>query len=473
VFARPVWVVHVFVVGLATHNLVAAELYAAGVRGVTLDVISAWKELLLAIAVLGVLRAGAYKRRLDAIDLLALLYAGFVVVYAVIPQSALAGAATHKGELYALRHDLVPFGAYVLGRGLALNRDEIRRVGRTIVTTAAAVAAFGLLDVFLVPLSWWRASGAPGWFTSQLGFSYQGLSGLPENFIYNTGDEHPIRRLVATFLSPLASSYLFAAAVLALAAWGLTRRIGSGRARGAFVGLIGVLTAATLWSHARSTELALAAALLVLAWGRRDTGRRAGVLALIAVVFLGLSTVFAREYPHLGPRATFTQTELDCQRAHAHGLPCSADHNTITKAASVASTGKQATAGFETDASTSSHWASLRGGIETVLHHPQGYGLGNAGSTAARTGVKIEAGESSYTELGVETGLVGGLVFVAWSLLLFVRVVHRAPWLGAVVGMVLLLGLQTDVIGVPWLGYVVWALAGSAAGLTRPPATSL
>ena len=73
VFARPVWVVHVFVVGLATHNLVAAELYAAGVRGVTLDVISAWKELLLAIAVLGVLRAGAYKRRLDAIDLLAAL----------------------------------------------------------------------------------------------------------------------------------------------------------------------------------------------------------------------------------------------------------------------------------------------------------------------------------------------------------------------------------------------------------------
>ena len=124
----------------------------------------------------------------------------------------------------------------------------------------------------------------------------------------------------------------------------------------------------------------------------------------------------------------------------------------------------------------SSHWASLRGGIETVFHHPQGYGLGNAGSTAARTGVKIEAGESSYTELGVEIGLGGGLVFAAWSLLLLVRVAGRTPWVGAMFFMVLLLGLQTDVIGVPWLGYVVWAVVGSSAvcaGAPRQAGTSL
>ena len=60
------------------------------------------------------------------------------------------------------------------------------------------------------------------------------------------------------------------------------------------------------------------------------------------------------------------------------------------------------------DASTESHWQSLRDGIETVLQHPQGYGLGNAGSTAARTDVQIKAGESTYTELGVDTGILGG-----------------------------------------------------------------
>ena len=58
----------------------------------------------------------------------------------------------------------------------------------------------------------------------QLGFTYKGLSGLPENFIYNTGNEHPLRRLVSIFLSPLATSYLLVAALLLAVAWWLRLR---------------------------------------------------------------------------------------------------------------------------------------------------------------------------------------------------------------------------------------------------------
>ena len=43
----------------------------------------------------------------------------------------------------------------------------------------------------------------------------------------------------------------------------------------------------------------------------------------------------------------------------------------------------------------------------TVVHHPQGFGLGNSGVTAVRTHVTPKAGESTYTELGVELGLLG------------------------------------------------------------------
>ena len=32
-----------------------------------------------------------------------------------------------------------------------------------------------------------------------------------------------------------------------------------------------------------------------------------------------------------------------------------------------------------------SHLTALRDGVETVVEHPQGYGLGNAGATALRT----------------------------------------------------------------------------------------
>ena len=79
--------------------------------------------------------------------------------------------------------------------------------------------------------------------------------------------------------------------------------------------------------------------------------------------------------------------------------------------------------------------------------------------TAARTHVKIEAGESTYTELAVETGLVGALIFIAWSLAIFRRLTGT-PWLGASFAAILFLGLQTDVIGIPWIAVVVWALAG-------------
>jgi hypothetical protein len=97
------------------------------------------------------------------------------------------------------------------------------------------------------------------------------------------------------------------------------------------------------------------------------------------------------------------------------------------------------------------------------VHHPWGFGLGNAGVTAERTKVTPKAGESTYTELGVEAGLAGALLFVAWSLALLRATLRRRAWLGAAFGAVLFLGLQTDIIGVPWIAVAVWSLAGDGA----------
>ncbi len=79
------------------------------------------------------------------------------------------------------------------------------------------------------------------------------------------------------------------------------------------------------------------------------------------------------------------------------------------------------------ESSTSEHLTSLRDGAKTVLKQPWGFGLGNAGVTALRTNVTIKAGESTYTELGVETGLLGGLVFIVWSLSLLRGVLDATP----------------------------------------------
>jgi hypothetical protein len=424
---RPVWTLHVLIVGLALHNLVMSLLWRAGVRGGVLTVISAWKDVLLLLAFLAVVPR---IRRLALPDVLAVLFGVFVVVYGVLPQSWLGGGATHKGVLYAARHDLLPVGAYFLGRGLDLTERERSRLCRTVLATAAFVAVFGLVDVYAVPLSWWR--GSAGWFRDQLGLDYgKGLSHLPQNFVYNEGNNVIFRRLTSTFLSPLASAYLL---VVALFFVPLRTRWGAA---------LGVLLfAAVLWSHTRAALVALVAGLLVIALARRAWRPLAYAVA-VGVVALG----FVKSYDHFAPRAHFTPSEQAAQEQNA-AKPANANvsHDPTSLG----------------ESSTSEHFASFREGVRTVAHHPWGFGLGNSGVTAMRTGVKIEAGESTYTELGVETGIAGGLVFVAWCLSLLGATLRRRVWLGAAFVAVLVLGLQTDVIGVPWIAVVVWAFAGDA-----------
>ena len=426
---RPVWALHVLVVGLALHNLVVSQLWRAGVRGAALTAISAWKDVLLAAALVALFVAR--RGRLFSpgwCDWLALAFAAFVIVYGLIPQSSLGGGATHKGVLYAARHDLLPVEAYLFGRALALTADEVRSLLRTVLATAAGVAALGLLDVYLVPLSFWRH--ASGWYVHQLGLDYKGVSGLPENFVYNAGNANVFRRLTSTFLSPLATGYLLVVAVLALVAVPYRRRLG--------LALGALLFAALLWTHTRAALVAFVVGLVVLA-----LLRRAFVPLALAVLVGIVGLVFVKEYEHFAPRTHFTATELRYQEHHAKTQP------SVSNDAASAN-----------EASTREHLSSLRDGLRTAFHHPYGFGLGNAGVTAERTKVMPEAGESTYTELAVETGIAGALVFVAWSLLVLRRLFPE-PWLAAAFAAMLFLGLQTDIIGIPWIAVVVWALAGS------------
>ena len=431
---RPVWILYVFVVGLALHNFVMAELWAAGVRGTALDVVSAWKEVLLALGIVLVLRERRWSLRFHPtlVDWLAIAYGAVVLVWGVIPQHWLDGGATHRGVVLGVRHDLLPVAAYFFGRGLAMTQRELRRVGATILAASAAVAAFGFIDIYAIPLSWWRHSGAPNWFTKQLGFDYQGLSGLPENFVYNTGNEHPLRRLVSFFLSPLATSYMLVTALLVSAAW-------LGRLRPRLILWIpttALLFAGLLWTHSRSSYLALAFGLVVFAAVRprmaaraaRRRGRRRRLRARLR----------ARLPAHRARARRTRSWSSQCQRYHAHhpatpmdcARPGGRRRPWRPRSSRPRSAGEPAVNGLS-DASTESHWQSLRDGISTVLHHPQGYGPGNAGSTAARTGAAIKAGESTYTELGVDTGLVGGLLFVAWSLALLLGLLRCGGWIAA------------------------------------------
>jgi hypothetical protein len=433
VWQRPVRALFLFVVGLALHNLVASLLWGAGIRGGPLDAILAWKEILLAVALARVaadaLRARRLPFRPGAVDALALAFAALVCLYAILPQSALGGGAGAKSVLYGLRHYLVPVGAYFLGRSVAV---PWRRVSWTILAVGAAVAAGGLVDQYLVPLAWWRYdSGAVGYFRHQLGFDYKVPGGLPENFVLNTSGG-PLRRLTSSLLSPLGSAYLCVVGLL-LAPW---RRAAAPLAALAFAGL--------LFTVSRSAVLGLALGLAAVGISLR---RPWPLAAAVAVAAVGIG--FAAAFPSFGPRTHFFASDQAflTQNARAHGgLPGGAP-TTVNVG----------------DPSLRAHWAQLKAGVRTVVHHPQGFGLGNAGSTASRFGVRIRAGESNYTELGVDAGLAGAVAFIVWSLALLARIALRRPFVAGALAAVLAIAVQSDAIGVPWLAYCLWWLAGSAA----------
>jgi len=459
VWRRPVAALYLFVVGLAVHNAVMAALYAAGVRGTTLTAITAWKEILLAVALARVAVVALREHRLPfrpgVVDWLALAFAALTLAYALVPQSTLGGEAGRRAVALAVRHDLVPVAAYFLGRSLRLGRGHLRRLGWTLLGTAGAVAALGLADVYLVAVGWWRTNGVVDYFHRHLGYDYHGtglrrepdgtLAGLPENFVYNVGGDRPfLRRLVSTFLSPLASSYLFVVALVGAA--GVLRRW---RPPAIALGLLAA--AGLLWTFTRSALLAVAVGLVVLALVRRRPHELAAAVAVVAV-----AVAWAHVFPRIGPTGTWTRTDLAYQHELATRSP-----GTSNAAASV------------NESSLREHWTSLRDGVRTVVHHPQGYGLGNVGQTASRTNTPLLAGESNYTELGVELGAAGALLWIAWVLALLaalVRAAREERWAGAMAAAfaaILALAVQTDVIGDPWVAYCVWALGGSLA-LVRP-----
>src|SRR6266571_5413323 len=401
VWRRPIAALSLWIVGVAVHNTVGAALYGAGVRGSALTAIQAWKEILLAVALARVvadaLRARALPFRPRAVDWLALAYGVVVCIYAVIPQHVLDGAASHHAVGLALKHDLIPVGAYFLGRALIVRRQQLIPIAWTLIGAAAVVAAWGLIDDYVIPISWWRHSAVVPYFHKQLGYDYHGTGGLPENFIYNVGSDKPfLRRLVSSFLSPLATGYMLTVALLfAAAIWRRSRLL---------VGACIVVAAGLLFTFSRSSLIALAAGLVVLAFVQR---RRLPVA--LAAATIGVSVAWVHVFPSIAPTGHFTNADL-VQQHKTSKQHLGASFNPIST----------------NEPSVHEHWRSLIDGARTVIHHPQGYGLGNAGQTASRTGTPIKAGESNYTEMGAEMGILGFVLWTAWIVALFVSLIRTA-----------------------------------------------
>ena len=262
---------------------------------------------------------------------LALAFGAFVVVYALLPQSWLGGGATHKGVLYGPRHDLLPVGAYFLGRGLELTPrsapgwpdDSADRGGcrgvRARWTSTSCRSPGGATGGRLVPAT---SSGSP------------------------TGPVRTCPRTSSTTRGAASSSggsprrssrrsrpaYLLVVALSCVAAPRRARRAAP---------LAVLLFAALLWTHTRAALSRSSLGLLVLAVVRAPAScRRRSPSSSPG------SASFVKELHHFGPRTQFTTAELATRsdmREHA-GRP-------------------RTTRRAPNESSTSEHLASLRAGV--------------------------------------------------------------------------------------------------------------
>ena len=441
VWRRPVLALYLFVFGLAVHNIVMASLYEAGVRGLTLDAIAAWKEILLAGRAprgdasgraacrfdrSSWTRSPSRSRRWSSSTRLCRSRCSTV---RRAPRASSRVSGTRSCRCWRTRS-----GA----RSVSAAR-ELRRLGYAVVGVAALLRGR-------------RDRGAVHGVRSTGGASRACRAGIgTSSASTTTGRRACPRTSCSTWarastragscrrsLSPLASGYLLAVALLFVATFPTLATIAAAP----------LLLAALLLTHSRSTLIALAGGLVVLALVRRRWWP-----AIAAPILVGVAVAFVANFAAVVPEGRFTAEDLGLVSGGAAPLE---------EAGEALSLGEP---------SLSSHLRALRDGFERVGAHPQGYGLGNAGSVAVRTDTPLLAGESTYAELAIEIGVVGLALFIAWNGALLValarqgRQVAVAAWLAAALATVLALAVQTDVLGVPWLAFCLWAFAGSAVQL--------
>ncbi len=452
---RPFLGLGFLVAGMAFHNFVLMVLVRLGTASVLVRGFQAWKEALLLVLLAAVaLRAWHVRREGRSIPILPLdwVAAAFLVVmvvYLVMPNEVTGGHATVQQRLAAFRLVALMPLLYMYGRVFRpAGETDLRTVAWLIVGAGAVVGAFGLVELWLVPTRDWLGWGV-NQFSALLGFHYNGPQGLPENFFQTLGPDAYLRRMVSTYISPLGIAYtgllVFPLAVMLIEGpQARLRRVVAAAA-------LALLVLGIMFSVTRLALVALVGeAVLVASFLRRPWQQGLVVLLLVGV----LAVLFG--YPAIGPKVDGNLNAINPQGG-----------------------GGIVSAG---DPSLLEHIRTVTADLRVAITHPLGQGLGSSGSPSIRFGgtgssADYALGESAVLTMYVDTGVVGGTLYVIFYLFgLFMAarglVNRRQTWESAlpmvafVGGLALIpIALTSDIWGDLSVTFLFWWAVGSAASL--------
>jgi hypothetical protein len=384
-------------------------------------VIQAWKEvLLLALTTLAgvhLITTPAMRSRLRTVPImLAAGFAGLALIVTLATQPSLTAIA------FGLKTDLEFLVAFILAI-LVATPAFVKRLVITIIASATAVIAFGLLQIYVLP---------PNFLTN---FGY-GPGTVPPYLVLDPAIKS--LRFASTLGGPnQLGAYLILP--LALAAtlafrrrqwWNLALIVGGG--------------VVVLHTYSRSAWIGVLAAAVIISLILVPRRARAGVTVLLAAT-AAVASVAITWLLNLGG---------DLQYYLLHS----------------------STMGHGTRGSDVDHLNSLRNGLDLTFAQPLGHGLGTAGPATFHT-VSALIIENNYLQISYETGLIGAGLFIAlvattaWQLL---RQAARndlaAATLAALVGVsltALMLPAWTD----STTAITIWTAAGAVIGAATAKTT--
>jgi O-Antigen ligase len=439
---------------LPFHAFLLSWAFAAGVPGSIVRPLGAWKEAVaIGVLVAGIRGFRAAHRHLDRLDVAGLAYVAVVAIYGLFPRIALPTTvltdafSSYRGAAAAIFGALVPtfttdrFLAFrasaflvmllLAARHAKLPANFLPRALRVAMAVGGIVAAIAVFEFFFSD-AWNDFIVNKVQYTN---YQREILDVIPFNFydirFYGVIGGQKIVRVGSVFFSPLTLGFYllvpFAAAADRIARRGL---------RGAAAGCFLLTGAALLFSQTRSALIgALVVAVIVLVPTRAHLVQRRLQFAfvLVAVLLVALPVAAATG---LSERAT---------------TPKSGDER-----------------------SGVDHLTALANGVDAVAHDPVGRGV----ATSAGTGQRFDKSnavisENYYLQVGIETGVVGMLAFVALTVVLLRRLKRAVPdTLAEGGGAIRAMGLALAVGSLflhTWNEFAVawtfWPLAGAMLGL--------
>ncbi|MHB8173819.1 MAG: O-antigen ligase family protein [Nitrospirota bacterium] len=353
--------------------------YFFDISKAAITALTIWKEILVVMYLLYIIAKNKFHRlNLTYADYFLIVYCLWATLYFIGFNTLFHSEIKMFYQLESYRATVVFAGLYFLGRFVEHDETALRKFIAALIFASFAANLFGLFERFFFSAGLWAELGRNFWMSKGTD-SFQ--NGLPINF-YTYLSYFKVRRLISSYTDPLTVGF---ANILVLV---LLYQMITGKMSGS-VNIFNKFKYAAFIIIGVATLLSLT---------------RAAILGALIGIFV--SSMFYLSKRNLALGALI-----------AASLSCAILFSSVGQRLIMGTINLR-------DPSTIGHIGAYAIGIQNIISHPMGMGLGYGGYVTQLTGQGSKgAGESLFLTIAIEKGIAGLIIFLSFifSLLIFLK----------------------------------------------------